>query len=67
MSAAAKMKARKYRKKNRTKLKMIAKKKKRCMVKIAGKTDKFACNSKGQVKKIDKARSRAAKRGARSR
>ena len=67
MSAAAKMKARKYRKKNRAKLTMIAKKKKRCLVKIAGKTDKLSCNSKGQAKRIDKARSKAAKRGARSR
>jgi len=67
MSSAAKMKARKYRKKNRTKLKMIAKKKKRCLVKIAGKTDKLACDSKGRPHRIDKKRSRAAKRGARSR
>lgn len=67
MSAKAKMAARRYRLKNRAKLKMIAKKKKRCMAKIAGKTDKLTCNSKGQVKRIDKKRSRAAKRGARSR
>ena len=67
MSAKAKMAARKYRKKNRAKLAMIAKKKKRCLVKIAGKTDKLSCNSKGQIKRIDKKRSRAAKRGAKSR
>lgn len=67
MSAKAKMAARRYRKKNRAKLKRIAKLKKRCMSKIAGKTDKMTCNSKGQIKRIDKARSRAAKRGARSR
>ena len=67
MSAKAKMYARKYRLKNRAKLKMIAKKKKKCLVKIAGKTDKLTCNSKGQIKRIDKKRSRAAKIGARSR
>jgi hypothetical protein len=67
MSPAAKMKAKKYRMKNKGKLKMIAKKKKRCMVKIAGKTDKMACGSDGRVHRIDKARARAAARGARSR
>ena len=66
MSAKAKAKARKYRQKNRMKLKKIAKLKKKCMVKIAGK-EGMTCNSKGQVKRIDKARSKAAKRGARSR
>lgn len=67
MSAKAKMAARRYRKKNRARLKIIAKKKKRCMTKIAGKTDKLTCNSKGRIKRKNKKRSRAAKRGARSR
>ncbi len=67
MSSAAKMQAKKYRLKNKAKLNIIAKKKKKCSVKIIGKEDKLACNSKGQVKRIDKARSRASKKGARSR
>ena len=48
-------------------LKKIAKLKKRCKSKIAGKEDKLSCNSKGLVKRIDKARSKAARIGARSR
>jgi len=66
MSPKAKAAARKYRQKNRMKLKKIAKLKKKCMVKIAGK-ENMSCNSKGQIKRIDKARSKAAKRGAKSR
>lgn len=67
MSAKAKMAARKYRQKNKMKLAKISKIKKKCMAKIAGKEDKMTCNSKGQVKRIDKARSKAAKLGAKSR
>lgn len=66
MSPKAEMAARKYRQKNRIKLKKIAGLKKKCMVKIAGK-ENMTCNSKGQVKRIDKARSKAAMRGAKSR
>lgn len=67
MSSKEKMAARKYRLKNKTKLLKIAKLKKRCKSKIAGKEDKLSCNSKGLVKRIDKARSKAARIGARSR
>lgn len=67
MSSKDKMAARKYRLKNKTKLLKIAKLKKRCKAKIAGKEDKLSCNSKGLVKRIDKARSKAARIGARSR
>lgn len=67
MSAKDKMDAKKYRLKNKTKLLKIAKLKKRCKSKIDGKEDKFSCNSKGLVRRIDKARSRAARIGARSR
>lgn len=67
MSSKEKMAAKKYRLKNKTKLLKIAKLKKRCKSKIAGKEDKFSCNSKGLVRRIDKARSRAARIGARSR
>ena len=67
MSSKEKMAAKKYRLKNKTKLLKIAKLKKRCKRKIAGKEDKLSCNSKGLVKRIDKARSKAARIGARSR
>lgn len=66
MSAKALMQARKYRLKNKGKLAMIAKRKARCAVKIAGK-EGFACNSMGMPHKVDKARSKASMKGARSR
>lgn len=66
MSAKALMNARKYRLKNKGKLAMIAKRKARCAVKIAGK-EGFACNSMGMPHKVDKARSKASMKGARSR
>lgn len=67
MSAQAKMAARKYRLKNRAKLALIAKKKKACMARIAGKTDTLACGSDGRPHRIDKARAKAARLGAKSR
>ena len=67
MTQQAKMAARKYRLKNKGKLALIAKKKKACMAKIAGKTDKLACGSDGRPHVIDKARSKAARLGAKSR
>lgn len=66
MSPKEKMQAKKYRLKNKAKLALIAKKKKACMAKIAGKTG-MSCDSKGRPRKIDKARSRAARMGAKSR
>ena len=57
---------RKWRKRNRAKLKRIAKLKKRCMAKIAGK-EGFSCDSKGKPQRIDKKRSRIAKRAAKRR
>ncbi len=67
MSAKAKMAARQYRLKNKARLAVIAKKKKACMAKIAGKTDKLACGSDGRPHRIDRARSKAARMGAKSR
>lgn len=66
MSAKALMHARQYRLKNKGKLAMIAKRKARCAAKIAGK-EGFACNSMGMPHKVDKARSKASMKGARSR
>ena len=67
MSQKAKLAARRYRLKNKAKLAMIAKKKKRCQEKIAGKEDKFACGVDGRPHLIDKKRSRASRMGAKSR
>lgn len=66
MSAKALIKARKYRLKNKSKLAMVARKKANCEAKLAGKPG-YSCNSKGQVHKIDRSRSKSARMGARSR
>lgn len=67
MSPKALMAARKYRLKNKARLAIIAKKKAACMAKIAGKTDTMACGSNGRPHKIDRARAKAARMGAKSR
>lgn len=66
MSAKALMAARRYRLKNKGKLAIIARKKATCAARIEDK-EGYACDSKGVPHKVDRARSKAAKLGARSR